>query len=925
MKRTLPLLCFVLLFSNYLKAQTLHTIKGRTIDTASTTLLSGTSIAVLNAKDSTLVKFTRSGPNGHFELHNIKNGKYILLASYPKYADFIDHFTLDSAKKDIDYGKINLTGMAKILADVIIRGNRNAIKIKGDTTEFDPKAFNIEPNSKVEDLIKQFPGFQIDKDGKITAQGKSVPKVLVDGEEFFGDDPTLVTKNLRADMVESVQLYDKASDQASFTGIDDGEKTKTLNIKLKEDKKNGYFGKLQGGYGTDDFYTGQAMFNKFWGKKKFSAYGIMGNNGTVGLGWDDRDKYGTSNMQVSEDGGIYFSIGGGDDLDSYDGRYNGRGIPVVRTGGLHFDNKWNKDKESLNTNYKIGSIRVKGDESTFSQSTLTSGVNNSESSQFNNNDMFRQKLDATYEIKLDTTSTLKVSIDGTLRNSNTFSDFRSSSTRADSTLNTAKRTLSNESNEQAFNMNALFTKRLRKKGRTLSINLNQSFNKNDSEGYLNSDNKYFIPAARVEIIDQFKVNSVNNKAFKSNVAYTEPLSETFTVIVNYGLTLMNGISDRKSYNKSGAGAYDILDTIFSNNYELDQVINQAGAIFSYKKGKSILNFGSKFSGVNFKQLDVYHNASLNRNFVNYMPQATYQYRFTERKSFRINYNGGTNQPSLSQIQPVRVNTDPLNVFEGNPNLRPSFRSNLNVSYNSYKVLSDQYIWINASYNFTKNAIIGDVMTDAAAKSISRSVNLSGKMPASYYFYGNFGQKIKPLDMNMGFNLNFSGNSSYNYINNTLNNTQNYTYSAGIDFNKQKEKKYSFYGNFGPSYNVTTASVQKSVNSNGWGWTGSLEGALQLPGKLELTSDAQYQYNGKTQAFNESFERLIWNAALNKKFFKGENLKLSLSGRDLLNQNIGFDRSAYDGNITQNSYTTIQRYFLFSVIWDFSKMGGGVKK
>jgi hypothetical protein len=240
-------------------------------------------------------------------------------------------------------------------------------------------------------------------------------------------------------------------------------------------------------------------------------------------------------------------------------------------------------------------------------------------------------------------------------------------------------------------------------------------------------------------------------------------------------------------------------------------------------------------------------------------------------------------------------------------------------------LSDQYIWLNASYNFTKNAIIGDVVTDDAAKSTYRSVNLSGKMPASYYFYGSFGQKIKPLDMNMGINLNFSGNSSYNYINNALNNTQNYTYSAGIDFNKQKEKKYSFYGNFGPSYKITTASVQKSVNSNGWGWSGSLEGTLQLPGKLELTSDAQYQYNGKTQAFNESFERLIWNAALNKKFFKGENLKLSLSGRDLLNQNVGFDRSAYDGNITQNSYTTIQRYFLFSVIWDFSKMGGGVKK
>ncbi|WP_421942082.1 outer membrane beta-barrel protein [Pedobacter sp.] len=929
MKRTLPMLYFVFLFSSFVKAQTLHNIKGRTIDTASTSLLSGTSIAILNAKDSTLVKFTRSTQQGQFELTNIKNGKYILLVSYPKYADFVDHFTLDSTKKDIDYGKINLTGMAKILADVIITGNRNAIKIKGDTTEFDPKAFNIEPNSKVEDLIKQFPGFQIDKDGKITAQGKSVPKVLVDGEEFFGDDPTLVTKNLRADMVESVQLYDKSSDQASFTGIDDGEKTKTLNIKLKEDKKNGYFGKLQGGYGTDDFYTGQAMFNKFWGKKKFSAYGILGNNGTVGLGWDDRDKYGGSgNMQISDDGGIYFSMGG-DDFESYDGQYSGQGIPVSRTGGLHFDSKWNKDKESLNTNYKVGAIGVTGNRNTISQNTLANGINNRISDQVFDNDMFKQKLDATYEIKLDTTLTLKVSIDGSLKNSSTFDDYFTTTTREDATrLNTSKRTLSNEADDQAFNLNAFITKRLRKKGRTLSLNLNQSFNKNTSEGYLNSTNSFFNVNDQLDSIrniDQYKVNLIANNAFKSNLVYTEPFSESFSVIVNYGLSLINGKSDRRSYNKLAGDAYDVLDTVFSNNYELDQVINQAGAIFNYKKGKTVINFGSKFSGVNFKQMDVFRNRTFNRNFVNYMPQASYQYRFSQQKSFRLSYNGNTSQPSLDQIQPIRVNTDPLNVFEGNPNLRPSFRSSFNANYNSYKVLTNQSIWLNASYSFTANPIMSNVTTDATGKSTYQSINLSDKMPSNYYFYGSIGRKIKPLDMNLGLNLNFSGNSSYNYINQVLNKTQNYVYSAGIDFNKYKEKKYSFYGNFGPSYNVTTASIQQSLNSNGWGLSGYLEGSVQLPGKFEITTDAQYQYNGKTQAFNENFERFLWNAALNKKFFKSENLKISVSGRDLLNQNVGFNRSAYNGNISQSSYTTIRRYFLLSVIWDFNKMGGGAPK
>ncbi len=913
-----------MLISSYLKAQTQHTIKGKTIDTASTTLLYKSSVSVLNAKDSTLVKFTRSAENGSFEIGGLKAGKFILLITYPKYADFVEPFTLDSANTAKDFKNINLTGMAKILADVVIKGNRNAIKIKGDTTEFDPKAYNIEANSKVEDLLKQFPGFQIDKDGKITAQGKKIQKVLVDGEEFFGDDPTLVTKNVRADMVESVQMYDKASDQASFTGVDDGEKAKTLNIKLKEDKKNGYFGKLQGGIGTNEFYTGQGMFNKFWGKKKFSAYGILGNTGTVGLGWDDRDKYGGTSMNVSDEGYMYFSSGDNDDFDRYDGQYNGQGIPVARTGGLHFDSKWNKDKESLNTNYKIGSIRVKGDRNTISQNNLSTGVINTVADQYNDNDMFRQKLDATYEIKLDTTLTLKVSVDGSLKESNTFNYYNTESRDGnDAMLNSTERTLQNKVDDQLFNMSALLSKRFKKKGRTVSLSLSESITKSNSDGYLNSDNKFYsTTGVRDSLINQYKVNDITSNAFRSNLVYTEPLSKTFTLVVNYGLNVMNGKSDRKSFNQSANGNYDILDTQFSNNYELDQLINQGGAIFNYKKGKTIINFGSKLSGVNFKQADIYNNRTYNRNFINYMPQASYQYRFSQQKSLRINYYGSTNQPTLEQIQPIRINTDPLNISLGNPDLRPSFRSTFSGNYNSYKVLSDQSIWLGGSYSFTTNPIVSDVTTDASTgKSTIRSANISAKTPANFYLYADVGRKIKGIDLSVGLNLGLDGSSSYNYINSELNNTKNYSYQGGISLSKYVDKKYSFYGRFGPTYTISRASIGTLGNSDGWGLSGYLSGGVKLPAKFEINSDAQYEYKGTTQTFNETFTRLLWNASFAKKFFKSENLKLSLTVNDLLNQNVGFDRTAYNGNITQSSYTTIKRYFMFSVSWDFTKMGG----
>ena len=925
MKRILLSACFLIFCFLSAKAQNLHGIKGRVIDTASTTILGGTSVSVLNAKDSTLVKFTRAAENGSFELLNIKNGKYILLVSYPKYADFVDHFTLDSTKRDVDYGKINLTGKAKLLADVIIKGNRSAIKIKGDTTEFDPQAYNIEPNAKVEDLIKQFPGIEIDKDGKITAQGQKNVKVLVDGEEFFGDDPTLVTKNIRADMVDKVQLYDKKSDQATFTGVDDGEKTKTLNIKLKENAKNGYFGKAIAGVGTDEYYQGQLMFNKFAGKKKFSAYGLLGNNGRVGLGWEDSQKLGTqSGTTVSDDGGIYFTSSG-DEFEGWGGQYNGQGIPVARTGGLHFDNKWNSDKETLNTNYKIGSLRVFGDRNTISQNNLSTGIFNNTSTQNYDNDIFRQKLDAMYEIKLDTTLTLKINLDGTLKNSKTFQDYVTSTEDEKRLLNTSTRTLTNDADDKIFNINAFLTKKLKKKGRTLSLNLSQSVTDNKTDGFLKSNNTFYKTNPTrdsIVIVDQQKINSIENSVFKSNLAYTEPLSKTLTVIVNYGLTLSSGRSNRKSYNQSPTGKYDDFDTEFSNDYQLDQVINQGGAIFNYKKGKSVFNAGSKFSGVNFKQEDLYNKVRYDRKFVNYMPQAMYQYNFSQQKSFRINYNGSTQQPSLEQIQPIRVNTDPLNITLGNPDLRPSFRSNISANYNSYKVLSSQSIYISGYYSFTKNPIVSDVTTDTTGKSTFLAVNLPGKTPSNFSVYSSIGRKILGTNLGVGFNLN--GNTSYNFINSVLNQTKNMTYSPQININRYKDGKYNFYAYFGPQYTTTVASVQQAFNSNGWGATGYFSGSVQLPGKFEIASDGEYTYRGKTQAFNESFKQFLWNATISKKFFKAQNLKTSIQGFDLLNQNQGFNRSAANGNITQSSYRTIRRYFMFTVSWDFTKMGGGVK-
>ncbi|MES2807786.1 MAG: outer membrane beta-barrel family protein [Bacteroidota bacterium] len=939
MKPNFLTLALLLLFAVSGYAQENYSLKGLAVDTAEKKNLLNTSIMVINAKDSVLRSFARAAADGSFAIKNLSPGKFIVVISYPGYADFSEDFTLDDKKTVHDLGKVGMVLKARLLQDVIVKARAVPIKIKGDTTEFNAKAYVIQPNDRVEDLIKQFPGIEVDKDGKITAQGKTVEKVLVDGEEFFGDDPTLVTKNLRADMVDKVQLYDKKSDQATFTGIDDGQKTKTLNIKLKEDKKSGYFGKVDAGIGTRDFYQGQGMFNSFTAKQKFSAYGIAANTGKLGLGWQDRQKYGESNVQVDDNGGINMFFSGDDSgLDSFNGSYDGRGIPRAYTGGLHYDTKWNADKQSLNTNYKIGQLEVTGSSNTLTQNNQpvldARNVNigtrqiNTDANQTFKNSMFRHKLDFNYTIKLDTSSTLKIFADGTYKNAKTRNDYSTIGRRGqmgiDTLLNTNIRSINNDEQTQMFNASAVYTHKFQKKGRTISATFNTSINDENSKGFLKSTATYYNTGtgaidSLIEI-DQLKSNAIKNQVLSSNIAYTEPLSKKLSLMLNYSINTNNGSANKRSFNKAG-DSYTALDTVFSNNFTLNQLSNLVGASLNFKGTKQSFNIGTRVSDVSFKQINEYTGNIFKRHFLNWNPSASYSYNFTQQRTLYLRYYGNTQQPSINQIQPIRVNTDPLNIYLGNQDLTPSFSNGFSLSFYDYKVLSDQFINFSINYDFTSNQIINNTTTDAAGKSTSKSVNLTEKTPNSYNFWGSFGRKTGLWDIYAGINLNGNANNSYSYNNGVLNKGFNANYSAEVSLSKYVKDKYDLSVSAGPSYNISKSTLQMFGNSNGRGFSTRSNASYYLPFKFKISADMEYTYTAPTAVFNSDLRRTLLNANISKSFFKANALKLMLSGNDLLNQNVGFSRNAYGNMITQNTNTTIQRYFMFTVTWDFNHMGG----
>jgi hypothetical protein len=495
-------------------------------------------------------------------------------------------------------------------------------------------------------------------------------------------------------------------------------------------------------------------------------------------------------------------------------------------------------------------------------------------------------------------------------------------------INNNTRNLTNAVDQKALNASALYTHKFKKVGRTFSFDISEAYSQSDAKGFLKQNINYYEGHGQVDstqLVDQYKTTNLQSQALNTNATWSEPLSKSFAIVVNYGIGIDNSSADRRSFSPSSPGNYSVSIDSLTSNYKLKQFSNQAGAIFNYKKGKTIINFGTRAVDVNLNQVDERTGSTLNRSFINWAPQASYQYRFSQQKSVRIGYGGNTTQPTLDQLQPVRTDNDYLNIIVGNPNLKPSFSNNFNVSYNSFKILTNQYIFINGNYSITSNPIVSDVTTDVASgKSTSEYFNL-GKQTSSFFLGANFDKKLEKLDMNLGFSMYGSGNVYYNYINDALNKTRSYTFNPAFSLNKSKEKKYDFYLSGGPTYNISESSLQPQVNNNGAGFRADGQFNIYLPGKLQIGMNNSYEYTAATESFNQDFSKVLLNAFIIKSFLKSESLKLELWGNDLLNQNVGFSRTATSNMITQNSYTTIKRYFMLSISYDFTKMGGGAPK
>lgn len=927
---------FVLLLSATAASAQPYHIRGRVQDTSIGQPLWRASVALISAKDSVLSGFSRTDTTGRFSLKTDSAGRYFILIAYPGYADFLD---LVNVNGDQQLPPVALSSRSHLLQEFVITKRAAAIVIKGDTTEFTADSFATASGASVEDLLKKLPGLQVDKDGKITAQGEQVQKVLVDGEEFFSDDPAVVTKNLQAATVDKVQVYDKKSDQAIFSGIDDGELIKTINLKLKEDKKKGVFGKATAGGGPslspdqhDGFYEGQAMINLFRGKQQFSAFGIASNTGRNGLSWGDRDRYGSgsANMVYDEESGVQYTFGGGDDDDltgGWDGRFSGEGLPSVWTGGLHYADKWAENTRHVAANYRFAKNNVTADGSTTIQYILPDSqyVRNEQRSTFSTGQ--RHGGDGLFEWTIDTTSDIKFSVDGgyTTRESN---GQYAAETRGGSgeLINTSVRGTSTQSNRQTLNCALSYRKKFRKQGRNMSAELRLTSQSSDGVGYVESLNTYYGGSPGADSINQRKTSSGSNLSLSAQLSYTEPLSKKTFLSFRYGARMSNSISERFSFNRDGADWSSSFDSLYSSSYGYDVLTQNGAASLRFVFKKYNLNIGAEVFHTDWQQHDrIYHDSDRSRSYNNFAPTASLRYNFNKQSRLTLNYSGRTNQPTLEQLQPLRQNTDPLNISIGNPELRQEFRNSLSIGYHSYKPLSGRYAYLSASGSFTQDAISRAEFFDAEGRHTYQYVNLDGNW--SSWMWGGYYFKVKSLDLSLGVSGNLSFSHSKAIVNSESNTTQSNDYGLSFNIGKnwKKEDKDVFSFNIEPGYTWHDyhASLSSALGSY---WTANVNADVyaRLPWKMELRSNAWYDLREQTEVFTQNNNVLRWDASLGRKFLKGDKLELRLAVNDILDQNLGYNRNAQPGYITENRYNTIRRHALVSLIYLFSG-GAGSKQ
>lgn len=917
---------FALLFLN-IAAQN-FTVKG-TLTEKDNSPVFGASVKLLYQKDSSFFKGSISNESGNFSVENVVQGSYILKISSLGFSDYIKTIVVS---ENTDLKSITLRPDAKKLQEVTVETQAVMATQNGDTTSYNSKAFKTNKDANAEDLVTKMPGVTI-VDGKVQAQGEDVKQVLVDGKPFFGDDPNSVLKNLPAEIIDKVQVFDKKSEQSQFTGFDDGNTSKTINIITKLQFRNGIFGKVYGGYGYNDKYKAGGVFNRFKEKQRFTVLIISNNINEQNFSSED-----LLGVMGTSGGGSRRNFGGGSRGGTRGGLQGGsaenflvdikNGIIITNAIGLNYSDSWGK-KIQISGSYFYNQTDNKAT-SNLVRNYIMGGSNglvyNEQSDANTINDNHR--LSTKFDIKLDSVNSITLQPKASLQindGKNILFGENLKKVKISDIDNNYKTNLSGYN----FSLPVTYRHSFAKRGRTVSVDLNPSYNESRGSGRLQTFSNFYVDSIYTDTIDQKSVLIKTGFNSATNLTYTEPIGKQGSLSANYIFTFNFSNSEKNTYNRSKtdftfSDQDSLLSSVFNNVYSAHAL----GISYRFRKEKYNFSFGVNGQRAELSKSQTFPSAYTGKRvFQSLLPNAQYQYRAGSAKNFRINYRSNNTPPSIDQLQDVINNSNNLQLSTGNPDLKQNFQNNLSVRYSSVNTQKSTslFVLLNATYtndyigNSTliarSDTVVYNKVFLARGSQITRPENMNGYYNLRFFF--NYSFAVKKLKTSININAGCNYNNVPALINQIYNYSKTTAPSLGLVLSSNISEKIDFMISTNSSYNIIENSIQSGSNSEYLNQTSKAK--LNLNPWKGFVFTAEYNnlyYTGLSDGFNQNISLL--NGAIGYKFLRDRAADLRLYVFDILNQNNSVQRNITETYIEDTQTNILQQYFMLIFTYNFKK-------
>ncbi|CAM3846986.1 outer membrane beta-barrel protein [Pontibacter korlensis] len=849
---------------------------------------------------------------GAFRFSNVVPGMYMVEVNYLGFKPLEKKVLVQ--QNTVNLGVLELEESSTTIKEVQVVGRVPLGDQKGDTTSFNAGAFKTTPDASAEDLVQKMPGITI-QNGAIQAQGEDVKQVLVDGKRFFGDDPGTALRNLPADVIANIEIFDKKSDQAELTGVNDGNELKTINIVTKPNSRNGAFGKASAGYGTDDRYMLGASLNFFNGDRRLTVTGL------------------TNNINMLD-----FSVG-----ETPGGGMRGRrppfggttttGLISTNTFGLNYSDMWG-DKLEVSGNYKFTERDIENNQYRIQQYILAADsgrvyTENNLSNIHTTDHQFNLRLD----YKLNENNRLLLTPSLTVQQRNLNENIAATTLNDNGLINETQNQTASDNLSYTLKNSLYFSHKFGMPGRTISTTLNTSVSATDGESSLLANTIYYRGNnGDVSQDQQVKLDRAG-LTWSGEVAYTEPLSKNGQLQLQYTIGNQLNDSDKRTYKlfEEGQG-YTSLDTTLSNKFESEFLTQRFGTGYQYSKDNLRIRVGAGYQVATLQSDKEFPTSfTLKRTYANILPDAQVDYKLSDTRNFDINYSTSVNAPAVEQLQEVIDNSNPLQLTRGNTALKPSYQHSFRTGLRDFNRETNQVFFVglfgNITQSYVGNSIIraegeevtlpdGQVLEPG--QQLTQPVNLNGYWNVRSVFH--YGKPLNLLSSNLGVHGTVGYIRTPGLTNGELSYVSSPNFGLGLMLSSNISENVDFTVSSNSHYNVVKNSLQPELNNNYFTQNSNVKlNWIFWKGLVYRTELNQQAYAGLSEGYDNNY--LLWNMSISKKLFKNQQGEISLSVNDLLKQNVSLQRNLAAQYVEDVQSSALQRYFMLTFTYNLRNFSG----